>query len=679
MNKRIAAVIKKIRVPALVVLAAMSCLSSFAGADEQTTDLTMLSIEELMNIRVFSASRYEQSVSEAPSSVTVVTADEIKHYGHRSLADILRSVRGFSMTYDRVYSYVGVRGVGSTGEWNSRILLLINGHRINENVYDSSMIGNAFPLDIDLIDRIEIIRGPGSSLYGDNAFFAVINVITRNGRDLNGIEASADAGSLKTTNGRMSYGAQLHNGGDLLLSASVLDSQGNETLYYKEFDKAFDSSLTTDGIVRNLDRDRNKKFFSRFISGDLILEGSYSERAKQVPTASYGAAFNDPRYEDVEGRSYLDLGYNRTFGSGLKVRSRIFYDWYWYHSDTPYYNGIVLANVLNKDIGKAHWWGAEAQVEKNLGQTHHLLAGADYQRTPEALLQNYDIAPYDLNCDITRSLEKWSAFLQDEVRITTALMLNAGVRYDHYSTFGGTANPRAALNFTPHAGTAIKLLYGNAFRAPNAYELYFDSPAMNSEPNPTLEPERIKTIELVYEQQLADSYNTAITMFQNKIRNLISPETDPANGFTVYKNIGDITAKGIEAELEKRTAKGVNGKVSYTYTRAHDDNTGKVIENSPMHMAKVNLTFPMLHDTMFLGLETQYAGSRETLTGQKVSAYTITNLTLLSKALARGLELSGSLYNVFDKKYSDPGGSEHTQDSIEQDGRGYRVKLAYRF
>ena len=141
-----------------------------------------------MNIQVYSASKSVQSVSDAPASVTVVTADEIQKYGYRTLADILRDVRGFYVTYDRDYSYVGVRGFGRLGDWNSHILLLVDGHRINDNVLGQAMIGTEFPVDVDLIERVEIVRGPSSSLYGAEAFLAVINVITRKAPGLKGLE-----------------------------------------------------------------------------------------------------------------------------------------------------------------------------------------------------------------------------------------------------------------------------------------------------------------------------------------------------------------------------------------------------------------------------------------------------------------------------------------------------------
>lgn len=119
---------------------------------------------------VFGASKFEQKVNEAPSSVSIITQAEIKKYGYRTLADLLRSVRGFFTTYDRNYSYIGVRGFGRPGDYNTRVLLLVDGHRINDNVYDQAPISNDFPVDIDLIEKVEIIRGPSSSIYGPMHF-----------------------------------------------------------------------------------------------------------------------------------------------------------------------------------------------------------------------------------------------------------------------------------------------------------------------------------------------------------------------------------------------------------------------------------------------------------------------------------------------------------------------------
>src|SRR5580658_8569285 len=185
---------------------AILALTATAGAQQDVKDLSEVSLEELSNIQVYSASKHLQSASDAPASVTVVTADEIQKYGYRNLADILRSVPGFYVTYDRDYTFVGVRGFGRLGDWNSRILVLIDGHRINNNVLGQAMLGNEFLVDVDMIERVEIVRGPSSSLYGAQAFFAIINVITRKPPELKRLEVSFAPGNFGTYQGRASYG-----------------------------------------------------------------------------------------------------------------------------------------------------------------------------------------------------------------------------------------------------------------------------------------------------------------------------------------------------------------------------------------------------------------------------------------------------------------------------------------
>lgn len=237
----------------------MLALSLGAEGSEQTVDeLTRLPIEQLLDMPVYSASKFDQKMSEAPSAVSVVTAQEIRDFGYRSLADILKSVRGLYVTYDRNYSYLGVRGFSRPGDYNTRVLLLLNGYRINDNVYDQAFIGNEFPVDVDLIERVEFVPGPGSAVYGTNAFFGVINVITKKGVDISGVQAAAEIGGSDRRGGRLTYGRRSASGVDVLLSLSGLNDRGHD-LHFAEFDHA----ETNFGVAHDLDYDRKKTLFAR--------------------------------------------------------------------------------------------------------------------------------------------------------------------------------------------------------------------------------------------------------------------------------------------------------------------------------------------------------------------------------------------------------------------------------
>jgi outer membrane receptor for ferrienterochelin and colicins len=322
----------------LDMLPALPPLTASAGSGDSavgsSNDLTTLSLEELMQVEVatvYSASKFEQKVTEAPSSVSMVTADEIRMYGHRTLADILRSLRSFFVTYDRNYNYAGVRGFGRAGDFNSRILLLVDGHRVNDNLYDSAPVGTVFPVDIELIDRVEVIRGPGSSLYGSNAFFAGINVITRRGGESGGVELSVDTGSFDTYKGRLTWGGSFKNGLEALVSGSYYDSNGDR-LFSKEFDK----TDTNNGVTDHTDYDRFHNTLAKLSYGGFTLEGDYYSRTKGVPTASFGNDFNNRSTKTVDSWWFLDLKYSRTLWSRLDLTGRLFYDSYYYDGDAVY-------------------------------------------------------------------------------------------------------------------------------------------------------------------------------------------------------------------------------------------------------------------------------------------------------------------------------------------------------
>ncbi len=251
------------------------------GPASTTKALAHLSLEDLASLEVgtvYGASKHEQSVSEAPASVTIVTADDIRKFGYRTLTDVLGSVRGFYTTLDRAYSYLGIRGVNRPGDFGGRILITINGHRLNDPLYDQAFNGTEFPLDVDLIERVEVIRGPGSSLYGNNAFLAVINVVTRSGKDFKGAEASGAYASYDTYSGRVSYGNRFTNGVEVLASGTWFQSQGHDRLHFSEFD------TINHGNAEHLDGSRAPSAWGRWPTGISASREAMSPGSKICPT-----------------------------------------------------------------------------------------------------------------------------------------------------------------------------------------------------------------------------------------------------------------------------------------------------------------------------------------------------------------------------------------------------------
>jgi iron complex outermembrane receptor protein len=653
---------------------ALLCYPLIGLAQPETDTASAPTGEEVMLFQeipsVYGASKYEQKVTEAPSSVSIVTASEIKRYGYRTLADVLRSVRSFYVTSDRNYSYVGVRGFGRPGDYNNRMLLLIDGHRMNDNLYDMALIGTEGVLDIDLIDRVEIIRGPGSSLYGSNALFAVVNVITKRGRDLKGPEVSTEAGRYDTYKTRLTHGNRYQNGLETIVSGSGYTSRGKPSLYYGEYD----NPAANNGLSNQNDYDRSHSFFTKTSFQDITLEGAYSMRTKGISTGAFQTNFNDPGVKTTDVRYYLDLRYERNIGRSTDVVARIFYDWYDYYADYPY---SAPGYILNKDHGTAEWWGAEVKLSTRPFEFLRIILGAEYTYNTRLDQLNYDVTPYTVWVEDKRHSQVWATYLQGELTLSQWLSVTAGGRFDYYDTFGGTTNPRLAFIITPVEKSVIKLLYGSAFRAPRPFELYYQG--STNEANPDLKPEKITTYELVFEQYLGDTLRATATGFYYEIDDLIN-QTDAGGGKTVFRNIDRARSRGLELELENKWKNGIDARLSYTLQRTLDATTQEIMTNSPEHLVKLNVTVPLWQDRIFASLEEQYTSERRIIAGASTSDFFITNVTVFSRRIIKGLELSASVYNLFDKKFNDPVSSNLSPiTSVQQDGISYRFKLTYAF
>src|ERR1700687_3036959 len=671
----------KLWVAAAIMLSFLLLLSTTPALPQNQDDhpdLLDLSLEELMSIgldSVYGAPGFKQKVTEAPASVTIITSEEIQKFGYRTLADILRNVRGFYITYDRNYSYLGVRGYGPSGDYNSRIAVLIDGHRMNDNVYDGNLIGTDFPLDVDLIDRVEVIRGPNSSLYVASAFLGVVNIITKHGRDLKKVSVAGQIASYGSYQGRVSYGDKFNNGLELLLSGSFYDSHGHDRLFFKEFD----TPTTNNGIAVNIDDEQFHQLFANVSWGRFVLHGLLASRDKGIPTAPFGTVFNAAGTHTVDARGFLDLQYHRELGRGWDLTNRIYLDQY--NNDGVYVYDYSASGgpsrVLNKNFAHAKWWGDEATLSKQILESQRLSVGFEYRNNFQQDQGNFDLQPFVQYFSSHQTSSTFSVFAQDQIRLRKNLVLNLGVRYDRYSIFDGTVNPRAALIYSPWNKTTVKFLYGQSFRSPNMFELFYDAPGNKA--NPSLRPETVKTMDLVWEQYFASHFRMTISGFYYPIRSLISEQVDPANGDFVFKNAGSLDLRGLDLELKRKLPAGLEGTVSYSFQDASYPDVRLLLTNSPRHLFQASLSVPLVNQTVFASMNLQYVSSRATLRGQYSAAYVVPNVTLFSRNVLNGWEFSASLYNLFNRKYSDPAGNGLAEKVLFQDGRNFRIKVAYRF
>jgi len=659
-----------------------ACLAvAVAAADPDATDLTQLSLEDLLEVKVESvtaASKRTQLTTDAPASVTVVDREQIRRLGYQTLGDILRGVRGFYVSYDRNYAYLGTRGFGRPGDYNSRLLFLVNGQRTNDGLTEGSLIESGAIVDVDLIERVEVVRGPGSAMYGSSAFFGVVNIITRDPKTFHAGEASFEGGSPGYYKGRFSLGHHYDNEVEFLVSGTWMSRSGWESLYYSEFDTPPDSTGRANGI----DAEEAQSAFGRLAWKGISLEIGYVNRLKQLPTAAYGTIFGDHRAETTDMLAYGRLRLEHQFENEIELVANVAlnqndYDGrYPYDDAAPFFPGVPF---LQYDDYRSRWVGEELLLRRGFWDRLTLTAGFEGRQNFQQNQFTYSRDPdFQLQSD-RRSTSLWGAYAEADWKALDSLSFTVGGRYDQYSFGPDSWNPRIAGIWKALPETTFKLVYGTAFRAPSAYELFYSDVNLSNKANPSLMPESIRTYEAILEQQLGKHARISLSVYRFEAEDLISQVVDPTDDLLVYRNIDSARGQGVEAEFDGHFGNGWRTRIGYALQESEDDNTGMRLSNSPRHLVQGQLIVPLWDDRLTAAIEGRYISHRHAGEDTVSDPQFVLNLTLFTYRWVNGLELSASVYNLLDRRYSDPAGSELAQRLIEQDGRTFRVKLTYAF
>ncbi|HEX7157289.1 MAG TPA: TonB-dependent receptor, partial [Burkholderiaceae bacterium] len=423
--------------------------------------LAELPLDQLLDVEISGASNRPQAVADAPASVTVLTAQDFRTYGWRTLGAALRAVRGFYLGSDRVYDFIGVNGFQTPADYNSRMLLLIDGARLNEPIYDSAPVAEDFPLDVELIDRVEIIRGPSSSVYGANALFGVINVVTRPIADLDGASAGAEAGPYGTRRARFAAGSAPADGARWLLEASRARSDG-ETLSFP------DEAYTAGMPVAGTDYKRITRFYGRIESGQQSLVAYYGCRESGLPGGQYGTI---PGPGNLARDTYYGLNGSWIAATALgQLQARVGARRYQYDGN------YIYPATPNVDYSYAQALSAELRFVAAVVERHTVTYGGDWQRNTTARYMNYDVSPYVVYTDLDHGSRRAGLFVQDDVRASERVNLSAGARFDSDTGVDPRVSPRLGIIVRPSEATVVKLLYGSAFRPPNLNELAYPAP-----------------------------------------------------------------------------------------------------------------------------------------------------------------------------------------------------------
>lgn len=516
---------KNINVLLLLLIIPIFIASAQENSDEN--DFMEMSLEELMNIEIITVSKFKQDVTDAPGVVSIISAEEIKKFGALNLLEALERVPNltFMSSYFAPDNIISVRG-DITTNYNTHVLILINGRPSRETLFGGLdyTIFKAFP--VDAIDRIEVIRGPGSVLYGSNAYSGVINIIT-NMDKTNHTDISATVGSFETIN------------------ASIVSNTSKDDLNLKSAFSVFqEEGWANSGIDENGDPfsfDMGETNLGGLISGDYknlnftsFLSYSTHDHFGVLPRVVYpgptGAnrPFNTRQMQSA--RAFANVGYGMKHNENWNTDVNATFNLMNVRFSTP--NGDFVGD--SKDII------LEATNYLNINDKINWVAGAyAYIQDGGAIIGEDDdrgVAPFS---------ETWySAYSQIDYSPLTNLKLIAGGQYNKVEGIDGTFVPRlGAIYKWKNFGT--KILYGQAFRAPFEFENGLNDPPVLSG-NPGLEPEVIGTFDaqLFYNSK---KYQFAVTYFNSVQEDLISRTAPPDPS---YANIGELEQSGIEFEAK---------------------------------------------------------------------------------------------------------------------------------
>jgi outer membrane receptor protein involved in Fe transport len=627
-------------------------------------DLSGMTLDQLMQVQVQSAALHPQSLQDAPASVTVITAEDIRKYGYRTLGEALASVRGFYVTNDRTYQTVGVRGFDLPGDYDSHLLVMVNGHNMADNVFGYMLyFGNEFPIEMNLIKQIEVIRGPGSALYGSNAMFATINIITKSPEEAGPLTLTADTGSFGERKVQITETGSLGSA-RFLISGSMFNDTGESPLYFPQYN----TPQNNYGLAVNMTGQKGYHFFATLDWRHWTIMAAFSGDSKIQPISWGPTIFNDRGTRNTDQRDFIDASYEREIAGGT-LRWRTYYDSFFYkgHGDYAFSDGAVEDN-RQSEIG--NWAGTQLTYRVRPFFAGDITLGVEGDLDIRAFLTNYDVSPAPVIYLSTNQPDRTLAvFIQDEKELSERWKLDVGLRLDKSEYRPDSISPRAALIYQPSAWT-YKFLYGRSFRNPSAFQLFYGD-GLADAANPKLRPESADTLEVDVERKLGQRMNLQASAYGYRLHDFLLGVYQP-DGLLQYQNAGRIEAEGVELEINGRPTDWLEATASYAVQRTRDD-TG-LLENSPGYLAKLHFAVPLGRKFDLSG-GMQYSSSRITLAGITLKPVYLADFTLVSKHLLPNLDVRIGLRNAFNLKYSDPIALNPAVDTMPEPGRTFFVEL----
>jgi len=646
----------------------------FSSSFESTLQEEQLWLQE--ETFVISASKFKENIKKTPASVSVIDAQMIETMGAQTLVDALRAVPGLGIHQSNMFiNEIESRGVKTW--FSEKVLILLDGHSLN-SLRNGGATVQYDKIPLDNVERIEVVRGPASALYGENAFTALINIITKDAKDIDGIEASIKGGSFNTKTFNLLFGKTYD---ELSISGNinVVQSDGYEPYIAAD-------AVGNSGIADTSSKRKNMHLKMNYRG--LYLMAHYSDREEGAFFGIANALNHDTlfNYETF----FVEAGYKKEVLMDFTVHLRAYYD-----KNTPYNTmqilpaGFPTSDHINGLRAVSAWESSKTGIElvgTYQGDNVVFISGMMFEKQnldKPSEIGNFDpltMAPYATMTLLSPELRSIDAVDRNVYafygelmyELSNSLKVTLGARYDHFSEFGGTINPRTGVVWEANANNIFKIMYGEAFRAPTFAELYNqNNPSIIG--NPDLNPEKIKTVELGWQNSSLDRVEFKTTLFYNDITDIISIDQTG-----LHQNEGSIEVAGIEAELKYNLGKGSYILANYTYQDPQNDYDKTLGSGISKHKAYVGLNY-RFNENYNLFVDANYRSEQNRIssdTKEPIESSIIANATLLVKDLIdEDLTMRFSVNNLFDEK------TYHTSTVADYPlpERSFLVELKYKF
>lgn len=665
---------------------------------------------------VVAASRVSEAVEDAPSSVTIIPREELVAFGYPTIVEAVRGVRGMYVWNDHSYAAVGVRGLGRPESYTNRELVLLDGHPTNDNWIGSAYVGYDGRTDLADIERIEVVRGPGSVVYGTNAFSGVINLVSRYRDEKPGMEAGISTADYGVGRARFRAQAKLGKDSGIWTSVSGAHSVGRE-FFFPEF---ADPAVSESGHSRNADGFDAGTVQGRAWWKWLTGQWFFHTHDKAIPSGEFSTLVGDPRTRQVDTRAFFEARAEPRLSETVQSLTRAYINLYRFHGD---YLHTDPAAGLEVDRFNGQWVGLEQRLVLTPIEALRLTLGLEGQSHYRAKQTASDVSGsyLDEGGDAGNPYKVGAAYAVADATLDPRLRISAGARIDAYwRDDNGTSprdsnssfNPRLAVILRPYERGNTKILGGKAFRVPSIYELYYNDGGFTQVASPSLTPESIYSVEVEHTHRFSRTVKGVAAVYANYVKDLIvargaGNETDP----THYINSDSpVLSMGAEIGVFREWRQGwmLGGNYSYQHSEflpgyAMSDlfvrsKELRRVPNSPEHLASLKGAVPILGRGLTLANRLSFqgpvydryedrseCGPNPAECQSTIDPAVIWDLVLTGREERWGLTYSVGAYNVTDWRYSAPVSGEFTQDSgrsltsIVQNGRTFLASASLRF